>query len=56
MSEEVPEVPLVYVSNPYLEKKAAAIRQKPILWEVKKRKRKTVQRKKKAETNEINTT
>ncbi|KAI8368483.1 ATPase V1 complex subunit H [Blakeslea trispora] len=33
MSEEVLEVPLVYVSNPYLEKKTASIRQKPILWE-----------------------
>jgi hypothetical protein len=34
MEDQVPEVPLVLVSNPYLEKKAAIIRQKPILWEV----------------------
>lgn len=34
MEDQVPEVPLVLVSNPYLEKKAAVIRQKPILWEV----------------------
>ncbi|KAG2234813.1 hypothetical protein INT48_006730 [Thamnidium elegans] len=33
MEDQVPEVPLVLVSNPYLEKKAAVIRQKPILWE-----------------------
>ncbi|CEP16084.1 hypothetical protein [Parasitella parasitica] len=33
MTDQVPEVPLVLVSNPYLEKKAANIRQKPILWE-----------------------
>ncbi|KAI8880611.1 ATPase V1 complex subunit H [Backusella circina FSU 941] len=33
MEEQVPEVPLVFVSNAYLEKKAAAIKQKPILWE-----------------------
>ncbi|KAI7905870.1 ATPase V1 complex subunit H [Cokeromyces recurvatus] len=33
MAEEVPEVPLVLVSNPYLDKKAASVRQKPILWE-----------------------
>ncbi|KAG2192027.1 hypothetical protein INT46_011845 [Mucor plumbeus] len=33
MADEVPEVPLVLVSNPYLEKKASIIRQKPILWE-----------------------
>ncbi|KAI8074348.1 ATPase V1 complex subunit H [Gilbertella persicaria] len=33
MSEEIPEVPLVLISNPYLEKKAAVVRQKPILWE-----------------------
>lgn len=34
MADEIPEVPLVLVSNPYLEKKASIIRQKPILWEV----------------------
>lgn len=34
MEDQVPEVPLVLVSNAYLEKKAALIRQKPILWEV----------------------
>jgi len=34
MADQVPEVPLVLVSNPYLEKKASIIRQKPILWEV----------------------
>jgi hypothetical protein len=34
MAEEVAEVPLVLVSNPYLEKKATLVRQKPILWEV----------------------
>jgi V-type H+-transporting ATPase subunit H len=34
MAEQVPEVPLVLVSNPYLETKATLIRQKPILWEV----------------------
>lgn len=33
MEDQVPEVPLVLVSNAYLEKKAAIIRQKPILWE-----------------------
>ncbi|KAG1049647.1 hypothetical protein G6F43_008036 [Rhizopus delemar] len=33
MEDQVPEVPLVLVSNAYLEKKAAVIRQKPILWE-----------------------
>ncbi|CAO3694994.1 unnamed protein product [Rhizopus stolonifer] len=33
MEDQVPEVPLVLVSNSYLEKKAAVIRQKPILWE-----------------------
>jgi V-type H+-transporting ATPase subunit H len=34
MEEQVPEVPLVFVSNAYLENKAASIKQKPILWEV----------------------
>jgi hydroxylamine reductase (hybrid-cluster protein) len=34
MSDEVPEVPLVLVANSYLEKKAATIREKSILWEV----------------------
>ncbi|KAI9356848.1 armadillo-type protein [Pilaira anomala] len=33
MEDQVPEVPLVLVSNPYLEKKEAVIRQKSILWE-----------------------
>ncbi|KAI8637446.1 armadillo-type protein [Parasitella parasitica] len=33
MADQIPEVPLVLVSNPYLEKKASIIRQKPILWE-----------------------
>ncbi|KAI7889805.1 armadillo-type protein [Mucor mucedo] len=33
MEDQVPEVPLVLVSNAYLEKKASLIRQKPILWE-----------------------
>ncbi|KAI9264760.1 armadillo-type protein [Sporodiniella umbellata] len=33
MEEQVPEVPIVLVSNAFLEKKAAAIREKNILWE-----------------------
>ncbi|KAI8967525.1 armadillo-type protein [Mycotypha africana] len=31
--EQLPDVPLVLVRNPYLEKKANIVRQKPILWE-----------------------
>ncbi|KAI8068708.1 armadillo-type protein [Gongronella butleri] len=33
MADDVPEVPLALVSNQYLDKKVAQIRQKPILWE-----------------------
>ncbi|CAO3588002.1 unnamed protein product [Absidia cylindrospora] len=33
MSDDIPEVPLSLVSNQYLDKKVAQIRQKPILWE-----------------------
>ena len=34
--ETVPEVPLALVTNAYLDKKAAQIRSKSILWEVKR--------------------
>jgi V-type H+-transporting ATPase subunit H len=35
MEDQVPEVPLVLVSNAYLEKKSRDIRQKSNSWEVK---------------------
>ncbi|CAO3643482.1 unnamed protein product [Cunninghamella echinulata] len=33
MADDIPEVPLALVSNQYLDKKAAQVRQKPMLWE-----------------------
>lgn len=34
MEDQVPDVPLVFISNAYLEKKAQSVEQRPILWEV----------------------
>ncbi|CAO3613026.1 unnamed protein product [Cunninghamella blakesleeana] len=33
MADDIPEVPFALVSNQYLDKKAAQVRQKPMLWE-----------------------